>query len=382
MPRLQKTAQQNNGWTHPPIEEPFTGYLGVDVGSTSTKAVILDESGKTVVAKSYLMTAGRPVDAVKEVFRNLLQDVGDKAKIAGVGVTGSGRYLVGSFIGADLIKNEITAQTRAAAELDPEADIIEIGGQDSKLVIKRNGVVVDYQMNKACAAGTGSFIDELAEQLGVSVKNGEFARLAFEAPHTIDLGTRCAAFMGQAVASAQQGGVPLEVITASLANSIAGNYLSKVVETRKLGDKVILTGAVFYNEAVVSAFQRALPGKTIIVPEHKEVSGAIGAALLAKERSNGDGSKFKGFQRVIDSNHKLTTFVCKSCDNNCTISRLDIPGEKATFYGSRCDLYDSSIATKEKVETAFDEREKAALRRPCGEGRQADRGHSQSAAGI
>jgi predicted CoA-substrate-specific enzyme activase len=358
MPRLQETTRQNNGWTHPPIEDSFIGYLGVDVGSTSTKAVILDESGHNVVAKSYLMTAGRPVDAVKEVFRNLLQDVGDKAQIAGAGVTGSGRYLVGSFIGADLIKNEITAQTRAAVDLDPEADIIEIGGQDSKLVIKRHGVVVDYQMNKACAAGTGSFIDELAEQMGVSVKNGDFARLAFEAPHTIDLGTRCAAFMGQAVASAQQGGVPLEVITASLANSIAGNYLSKVVEQRKLGDKVILTGAVFYNEAVVSAFQRALEGKSTIVPQHKEVSGAIGAALLAKERSDGNGSRFKGFQKVIDSNHKLSTFVCKSCDNNCTISRLDIPGEKATFYGSRCDLYDSSIATKERVETAFDDREK------------------------
>lgn len=371
MPRLQKTAHQKDGWTRPPIEEPFTGYLGVDVGSTSTKAVILDESGTTVLAKSYLMTAGRPVDAVKEVFRNLLRDVGDRARIAGVGVTGSGRYLVGSFIGADLIKNEITAQTRAAAELDPEADIIEIGGQDSKLVIKRHGVVVDYQMNKACAAGTGSFIDELAEQMGVSVKNGDFARLAFEAPSTIDLGTRCAAFMTQAVASAQQGGVPIEVISASLANSIAGNYLSKVVETRKLGDKIILTGAVFYNDAVVSAFQRALEGKSIIVPVHKEVSGAIGAALLAREAGAGTASRFKSFQKVIDSNHKLSTFVCKSCDNNCTISRLDIPGEKATFYGSRCDLYDSSIAMKERLETAFDERERLLFAgyREGGEGR-------------
>ena len=154
-----------------------------------------------------------------------------------VGVTGSGRYLIGSLVGADLIKNEITAQTRAAADIDKDADIIEIGGQDSKLVIKRNGVVVDYQMNKACAAGTGSFIDEMAEMLGVSVKNGDFANLAFAAQHTIDLGTRCAAFMGQAVASAQQEGVSLEVITASLANSIAKNYLSKVVGTRKLGQQ-------------------------------------------------------------------------------------------------------------------------------------------------
>ena len=127
------------------------------------------------------MTAGKPVDALKQVFKNLQNDGAEKVNIAAVGVTGSGRYLIGSLVGADLIKNEITAQTRAAAEIDPEADIIEIGGQDSKLVIKKNGVVIDYQMNKACAAGTGSFIDEMAETLGISVKNGDFARMAFAA---------------------------------------------------------------------------------------------------------------------------------------------------------------------------------------------------------
>ncbi|MEE8174735.1 MAG: acyl-CoA dehydratase activase [Dehalococcoidia bacterium] len=356
MPGLERTSQQD-GEPPPPIEEPLTGYLGVDVGSTSTKAVIVDESGTRVVAKNYLMTAGKPVDAVKQVFRNLLQDGADKARIAGVGVTGSGRYLVGGFISADLIKNEITAQTRAAAEIDPEADIIEIGGQDSKLVIKRNGVVVDYQMNKACAAGTGSFIDELAEMLGVSVTNGDFAELAFQAPHTIDLGTRCAAFMGQAVASALQEGVSLEVIAASLSNSIAGNYLSKVVGTRKLGNKVILTGAVFYNRAVVSAFRKQLEGKALRVAQHKEVSGAIGAALLAKEQISGQESRFKGLQKVIDSECNLSTFICKGCDNNCTITRMQLPDDNPTFYGSRCDRYDSTLSP-ERRETLFDERER------------------------
>ncbi len=355
MPRLSPVTQKYS-WVSSKIEKPFSGYLGVDVGSTSTKAVILDEIGKTVVAKNYLMTAGRPIDAITQVFRNIYCDVGDNAQILGVGVTGSGRYLVGSFIGADLIRNEITAQTRAAVEIDPDADIIEIGGQDSKLVIKRNGVVVDYQMNKACAAGTGSFIDELAEQLGVSVKNGDFAALAFNAPYTIDLGSRCAAFMGQAVASAQQEGVPIEVLTASLSNSIAANYLSKLVGTRKLGEKVILTGAVFYNDAVVSAFQQALSDRTTIVPEHKEISGAIGAALLAKEEMRGATSKFKGFQRVMESQPQLSTFVCKKCDNNCTISRLEVSGEPPTFYGSRCDLFDSTLKGGRQT-TAFDERE-------------------------
>lgn len=287
MPQLARVTQRD-GWSPTLIDAPLTGYLGVDVGSTSTKAVILDERGKEVLAKSYVMTAGKPLDAVKEVLGNLWEQVGENVTIAGVGVTGSGRYLVGSFIGADLIKNEITAQTRAAEDLDPEADIIEIGGQDSKLVIKRNGVVVDYRMNKACAAGTGSFIDEMAEMLDVSVKDGQFARLAFQAPYTIDLGSRCAAFMGQAVAAAQQEGVSIEVIAASLAKSIAHNYLSKVVENKRLGEKVILTGAVFYNDAVVSAFQQALDGKKLIVPQHKEVTGAIGVALLAKEKIDGN----------------------------------------------------------------------------------------------
>jgi len=360
MPALEKASiDEINFYLR--VSEPCIGYLGVDVGSTSTKAVIMDESGMKVLAKHYLMTAGRPIDAVKEVFINLLRRDAEKVKISGVGVTGSGRYLVGSFIGADLIKNEITAQTRAAAEIDADADIIEIGGQDSKLVIKRNGVVVDYMMNKACAAGTGSFIDELAEMLDVSVSNGDFASLAFQAPHTIDLGTRCAAFMGQAVASAQQEGVPLPIITASLANSICRNYLSKVVGNRRLGNKVILTGAVFYNHAVVAAFREQLKGRKLTVPEHKEISGAIGAALLAKESMTGRESKFKGFQEIIDSQPSLSTFVCKRCDNNCTITRMQVHKEKSTFYGSRCDRYDSTVAAG-KIETAFDERERLLFR--------------------
>jgi len=356
MPKLDVVVLPGNGAVQG-IKQPCLGYLGVDVGSTSTKAVILDETGNKVLAKNYLMTAGRPIDAVKQVFRNLLDDGSDNVRIAGVGVTGSGRYLVGSFIGADLIKNEITAQTRAAAEIDPEADIIEIGGQDSKLVIKKNGVVVDYQMNKACAAGTGSFIDELAEMLGVSVNNGDFASLAFAAPYTIDLGTRCAAFMGQAVASAQQEGVALEVITASLANSIAKNYLTKVVGSRKLGSKIILTGAVFYNQAVVSAFTQQLEDRKLTVAEHREVSGAIGAALLAKEATSDHRSNFRGFLKVVDSQCTLSTFTCKGCDNNCTITQMKVPGEKTAYYGSRCDRYDSTISQARK-ETCFDQRER------------------------
>ncbi len=360
MPKLQDVAVPQNK-LNSGILLPCSGFLGVDIGSTSTKAVILDDTGKKIIAKNYIMTAGRPVDAIKQVFANLINDGAERVKICGVGVTGSGRYLIGSLIGADLIKNEITAQTRAAADIDAQADIIEIGGQDSKLVIKRNGVVVDYQMNKACAAGTGSFIDEMAETLSISVKNGEFADLAFKADHTIDLGTRCAAFMGQAVPAAQSEGVSKEVIAASLANSIAKNYLSKVVGTRKFGTKIILAGAVFYNKAVVSAFQQQLPGKILQVVEHREVSGAIGAALLAKEELKGQSSRFKGFKTVIQAECNLSTFTCQSCDNNCSITQMKVPDEKPTFYGSRCDKYDSAL-TLAKRETFFDAREKLLFR--------------------
>jgi len=218
-------------------------------------------------------------------------------------------------------------------------------------------------MNKACAAGTGSFIDELAEMLGVSVTSGEFASLAFKAQNTIDLGTRCAAFIGQAVSLAQHDAIPIEVVVASLSGAVARNYLSKVVGNRNLGQKVILTGAVFYNDAVVSAFRQELGDKSIIVPEHKEVTGAIGAALLAKEEveQNSLSSKFKGFKNVFDSQYEMSTFTCKTCDNNCTISRMDIPDEKPTFYGSRCDLFDS-LGSHAKVTTLFDKREEMLFR--------------------
>ena len=360
MPRLVEFPAPNND-QNLTIRDACNGFLGIDVGSTSTKAVIIDGAGKEVVGKNYLMTAGRPVEALKQVFKNLQNDGAERVKILAVGVTGSGRYLIGSLVGADLIKNEITAQTRAAADIDPEADIIEIGGQDSKLVIKKNGMVIDYQMNKACAAGTGSFIDEMAETLGISVKNGEFAKSAFTAKHTIDLGTKCAAFMSQAVASAQQEGVPLEIITASLANSIAKNYLSKVVGTRKLGSKIILTGAVFYNEAVVSAFHQELKDKTLIVAPHREISGAIGAALLAKESMINKTTKFKGFGVVVENDCNLSVFNCDGCENNCSITEMKIPNEKPTFYGSRCDRYDSTTSHN-KLTTAFDDREKLLLR--------------------
>ena len=377
------------------IAAPVDVYLGVDVGSTSTKAAVIAPDGE-VLAKSYHMTAGQPLEAIKRVMADLVPGVEGKVNLRGVGVTGSGRYLVGAFVGADVVRNEITAQTRAALSLDPTIDtVFELGGQDSKYVYLENGTALDYQMNKACAAGTGSFVDELAEQLGVPTRNGDFARLAFAADSQLDLGERCAAFMSQAVTSAQHAGESLETIVASLSTSLAKNYRSKVVETRRIGRRVFLTGAVFYNEAAVAAFKAEFPEQTFVVPTHKEVTGAIGAALLAMEAMAADvtpptplppggrgeatpsdspfpageggwgvRSAFRGFSAIANAEYKLTNFTCQHCENSCAISMMATSDGRRLFYGSRCDRYDAATDGSpdgkrgKRIETPFDERER------------------------
>jgi predicted CoA-substrate-specific enzyme activase len=340
--RLERVFS-TNGWEPAEIGGAVADvYLGVDVGSTSTKAAVVDSRGE-VLAKSYLMTAGQPLEAIKQVMAALAPVLEGKVRVRATGVTGSGRYLVGNFIGADLIKNEITAQTRAALQLDPEVDtIFELGGQDSKYVYLQNGTVLDYQMNKACAAGTGSFIDELAEQLAISTRTGQFAEFAFDACNQLDLGEKCTAFMSQAVTAAQHAGVPIQTIVSSLSASLSKNYRSKVVGGRKVGDHIFLTGAVFYNDAVVSAFRAEFPGKTLVVPTHKEVTGAIGAALLAAEVvPEGALSTFRGFSSVAESTYKLTNFNCRRCDHTCAISMMTTESGRKLYYGSRCDLFDA-----------------------------------------
>lgn len=351
--RLQPTSSPDS-WSSVRINgRTIKAALGVDVGSISTKAAIIDVNDE-VLFKTYLMTTGQPLEAVKQVMRNLDKMTGGRVYVEAVGVTGSGRYLVGHFIGADLIKNEITAQTKAALCIDPAVDtIFEIGGQDSKYIYLKNGTVLDSQMNKACAAGTGSFIDEIAEQLGVSTRNGEFAQRAFAALGQLDLGEKCAAFMSQAVTVAQHAGVSLDVIVASLSVSLAKNYRSKVVGMRHVGDRIFLTGAVFYNDAAVSAFHAEFPGKVFVVPVHKEVTGAIGAALLAREaQPAGISSKFKGFSSLAEAAYKMTNFTCYHCENLCEISMMTTEDSNRLFYGSRCDRYDATGVHKDQQKRA------------------------------
>lgn len=262
-------------------KEKLDVYLGLDVGSLSTNVVLIDDENN-VVARRYLPTASKPLDAIQKGLSEIYEEVGDKVEIKAVGTTGSGRYLTGDFIGADVIQNEITAQAAAAIAYDPTVDtIFEIGGQDSKYISIENGVVVDFEMNKVCAAGTGSFLEEQAEKLDINIIE-EFGKLALNAKEPARLGDRCTVFMESDLNSQQQRGTAKENLLGGLAYSIVHNYLQKVVGDKRIGDKIFFQGGVTNNRAVVAAFEKVL-GKPIIVPPHFDVTGAIGVAIIARK---------------------------------------------------------------------------------------------------
>jgi predicted CoA-substrate-specific enzyme activase len=321
-------------------------YLGIDVGSISTNVVVMDEH-RHILSKAYLMTAGRPLEAVRQGLEIVDEDVHGLVEILGAATTGSGRYLTGDFVGADLVINEITAQATGAAIVDPAVDtIFEIGGQDSKYISLEDGVVVDFEMNHACAAGTGSFLEEQAERLGMSIKD-EFANEAFTSQAPIRLGERCTVFMESDLLSYQQQGAERHDLVAGLAYSIVTNYLNRVVGHRRIGQRIFFQGGTAFNRAVTAAFE-AVMGKDVVVPNHHEVTGALGAAELARrhmaelsqDEVGGDrlASTFRGFD-LSRLEYKIRSFECKHCPNNCEIKEVILPDSDPLYYGSRCDRY-------------------------------------------
>ncbi|MCD6352052.1 MAG: CoA activase, partial [Armatimonadetes bacterium] len=337
--------------------EKVPAYLGIDVGSISTNLVVIDAE-RRVLAKRYLMTAGRPLEAVRQGLREIGEEIGDLVEIRGVCTTGSGRYLTGDFVGADVVKNEITAQARGALEIDPEVDtIFEIGGQDSKYISLDHGHVVDFEMNKVCAAGTGSFLEEQAERLGISIK-GEFAERAFASQTPADLGERCTVFMETELTRQQQAGAPVEDLAAGLAYSIVYNYLNRVVGRKRVGERIFFQGGTAFNHAVVAAFEQ-VTGKPITVPAHNEVTGALGCAIIALENDHGQGSRFKGFD-LANREYTIESFECQDCPNRCEINVVRIEGEKPLYYGSRCEKYDVDRTRKHRPDLPdlFRERER------------------------
>ena len=266
--------------------------LGIDIGSTSTDLVIVGEHNE-LVDYQYLRTAGNPEAAVRKGLASIKERFGELVFQA-VGVTGSGRERVGRMLGADAIRDEITAQAAGAAHCVPEVDtVFEIGGQDSKYIQIEDGRVVDFQMNKICAAGTGSFVEEQAARMGIPIN--EFGPLALTAKNPASLGERCTVFIETAIAAASAEGIAQNEIAAGLCYAIVKNYLHKVVGTKPVGNHIVLQGGVAYNPGIVAAFC-AFYGERLIVNPYFSISGAFGVALLAKEANVGKKSSFAGYE--------------------------------------------------------------------------------------
>jgi predicted CoA-substrate-specific enzyme activase len=314
-------------------------YLGIDVGSVSTNLVVIDSTGN-LLKEVYVPTVGRPIEVVSAGLHEVYEELGTRINVRGVGTTGSGRELIAELTGADTVNDEITAHKTGAMHvcrkmgIPPVDTIFEIGGQDSKFIRIRDGIVVDFTMNEACAAGTGSFLEEQAEKLGVAIK-GEFARLALASRTPIRLGERCTVFMGRDLSSLLLKGAAVADLCAGLAYSVALNYLNRVVRGRSLGDVIYFQGGTAYNDAVAAAFSVILK-KPIVVPPHNGVIGAIGMALIARDRmlAADKTTRFRGFdlKRV---NFTSRDFVCRACSNYCEMKEFLIDGEKS-YWGDQC----------------------------------------------
>jgi predicted CoA-substrate-specific enzyme activase len=312
-----------------PSGAAIEAYLGIDVGSTSTKAVVVDESG-SVLVDIYRKTAGDPVGATKALFTALNRIVESRETqldILACGTTGSGRKLVGAVVGADDVVNEITAHLAGAAAGDPEVDtIFEIGGQDSKYIRVQDGMMRDSNMNYVCAAGTGSFVEEQAIKLGYGVEEIGPLVLGVSPPHTSD---RCTVFMEQDVERmVRQGYSPQEALAAVM-YSVVENYLAKVVGNRPYSrEKVFFCGATARNQGLVAAFEQLL-GAEVVVSPYCHVLGAYGVALLTRDRQNGSGAttRFKGLD-LSERQVTLTQEECPLCQNACRITYAHIEGEK------------------------------------------------------
>jgi predicted CoA-substrate-specific enzyme activase len=327
-------------------------YLGVDVGSVTTKLVAVGEDG-AIVASACLQTLGQPARQIMEALRDVGRQLGDpqredaEAEVLGAGATGSGRNLAGALIGADVIKNEITAHAVAALRLVPQArTILEIGGQDSKVILLRDGVVVDFAMNTVCAAGTGSFLDRQAARLGLEIS--EFGALAAKSGHPVRIAGRCTVFAETDMVHRQQVGHPVEDIAAGLCRALVRNYLGNLAKGKNLEPPFVFQGGVAANAGIVAAFQEEL-GAPVFVPPQHTLMGAYGAAILAQEMrqaaviwgercAGANGSRFRGF-RLGEMEHRTTAFECGGCLNQCEIIKILLDGNVVARWGGRCERW-------------------------------------------
>ncbi|MBI4775674.1 MAG: CoA activase [Deltaproteobacteria bacterium] len=330
-------------------------FLGIDVGSTTTKYALIDTSNR-IVLKRYVQTRGKPIQVTQDLLKTVLEEAGPYVRIVGAATTGSGRNVVGDFTNADVIIDEITAHARGAVEVDPRVDtIFEIGGQDSKYISVRDTHPLDFDMNKVCAAGTGSFLHELANKNRINIV-AEFQDLALSSEHPIQLADRCTVFMESDLVSYAQKGASKKDLIAGLSYSIVYNYLNRVVGKRPVGNRVMFLGGPSLNKAVVAAFEGVL-GKGLVTPKHREVMGAFGAALIAKDRMARAPyeTRFRSLEEIIEDRLTHAERVCTvdpNCHNQCKLKIYSFSGRKSVW-GGECGRYEASHSDLKKTDNYF-----------------------------
>ncbi len=315
-------------------------FLGLDVGSVSTNVAVLNTQDE-VIDNLYIRTQGRPIDAVQTGLRQV-KERNPELTIEGVGATGSGRQLAGIVVGADAIKNEITAHAVAAMHIVPDVQtVIEIGGQDSKMIIIRSGIVTDFAMNTVCAAGTGSFLDQQAARLNIPIE--VFGERAIESSASVRVAGRCAVFAESDMIHKQQTGHQIPDILNGLCQALVRNYLNNLGKGKDIRGPIIFQGGVAANKGMKRAFEGAL-NCSVVVPPYYNVMGAIGSALLAKEQmaKQQQPTVFRGFD-IVDYTYTPRSFECDGCPNICEVIELKMNDQIAAMWGDRCGKWSNSI---------------------------------------
>ncbi|MDQ7782650.1 MAG: acyl-CoA dehydratase activase [Desulfomonilaceae bacterium] len=330
----QEPASLKNTAPAESLDPPFV--LGLDVGSVSVKGVIVNGRGE-IIRREYLLSRSRTFDSVDRVLKALTRDV---PTLDAVSVTGSGRHLVGRLLDADVIVDEISAQSKAAMSYSSEVDtVVEIGGQDSKWISLDREGLRDFEMNRVCAAGTGSFLMAQAQRLDLPMGQG-FSDAAFSSAAPADLGTKCTVFMESDLVHHQNNGASSHDLAAGVCISIVQNYLERVANNKPLGDRILFLGGVAGNSAVKAAFEQQT-GREFCVPEFFTVSGAFGAALKALEQLKTGDTEARRRRRVALERERITSeqFTCKGCTNRCSILKYGVR-ERTVFQGGLCDRWE------------------------------------------
>ena len=306
-------------------------YLGIDIGSISTKGVIIDEKNR-IIASEYLYTEGSPINAVKRLIAKLKEQLNlNYYQVVSVGTTGSARKLIGTILNASIIKNEITAHAIGTTSIYPDVrTIFEIGGQDSKIIILENGIVTDYAMNTLCAAGTGSFLSSQAKRLGIEVE--EFGPIALTSKNPTNIAARCTVFAESDLVHKAQIGHKKEDIIAGLCKAVVTNYLNNVGKGKRIKTPIVFQGGVSKNIGVIKAFED-VTGQTITVDKNSHLMGALGVAILAHKSQIERPFTFD----IEDINFETKGIECHGCANNCEIICVSRNNQIIDSWGNRCE---------------------------------------------